>query len=81
MTDAADELPTTAGHYAERVTALLDRVELRDGTTAWVGPLLPGDAADLAREYQTLSSESKRRRFLSAVPELSRSMASITSRS
>ncbi len=74
MTDAADELPTTAGHYAERVTALLDRVELRDGTTAWVGPLLPGDAADLAREYQTLSSESKRHRFLSAVPELSPAM-------
>ena len=70
MTDADDRPPVTHGHYAERVNALVERVTLRDGTLAWVGPLLHSDGQDRAREYQTLSFASKRSRFLSAVREL-----------
>ncbi len=60
--------PTTGpGHYAERAAELVDQIELRDGSTAWVGPLLSGDREDLAREYETLSPTSRRRRFLASV--------------
>lgn len=74
MTDADDRPPRTHGHYAERVNELVERVTLRDGTQAWVGPLLHTDREDLAREYQTLSFASKRHRFLSAVRELTPGM-------
>lgn len=74
MTDADNGPPLTHGHYADRVEALVERVTLRDGTQAWVGPLLRSDREDLAREYQTLSFASKRHRFLSAVRELTPGM-------
>ncbi|MBK7722145.1 MAG: hypothetical protein IPI32_07940 [Austwickia sp.] len=74
MSDNIHEIPDPVEHYAERASGLPDQVTLRDGTPAWVGPLLPGDGEDLAREYQTLSFASKRHRFLSAVRELTPAM-------
>ena len=38
-------------HYQRRAAELHDRIVLRDGTPAWVGPLQHKDRADLAREY------------------------------
>ncbi len=70
MTDPADR-PHTHGYYAERVTSLVHPVSLRDGTAAWVGPLLHTDRDDLAREYETLSFTSKYSRFLAGVAHLS----------
>ncbi len=61
------EPATGPGHYVERAAELVDQIELRDGSTAWVGPLLSGDREDLAREYETLSPTSRRRRFLASV--------------
>lgn len=74
MTNADDRSPVAQGHYADRVNALVEHVHLRDGTNAWVGPLLHSDREDLAREYRTLSFASKRHRFLSAIRELSPAM-------
>jgi GNAT superfamily N-acetyltransferase len=51
-----------------------DEVRLRDGTRAWIVPLLKTDRAALAREFETLSPESRRRRFLAPVMHLSESM-------
>lgn len=49
-------------------------VHLRDGTRAWIFPLLKTDRAALAREFETLSPESRRRRFLAPVLHLSEAM-------
>lgn len=57
-------------HYAHRAAELPERIVLRDGTMALVGPLERKDRADLAREYETLSFESKWHRFLGAVQHL-----------
>ncbi len=73
MTDLTND-GTERGYYAERAADLVDTVTLRDGTTAWIGPLKPSDRADLAREYETLSSDSKRLRFLAGVAHLTPSM-------
>jgi RimJ/RimL family protein N-acetyltransferase len=48
--------------------------ELRDGTPALIWPLLPTDAAGLRLGFRGLSAESRRSRFLTAVPELSEAM-------
>ena len=53
---------------------MVERVELRDGTIGWVWPLLPMDREALAREFETLSPESRRRRFLGPVAHLSEGM-------
>jgi RimJ/RimL family protein N-acetyltransferase len=57
-------------HYQRRAAELLDRIVLRDGTTAWIGPLQHKDRADLEREYETLSYTSKWHRFLGGVQHL-----------
>jgi RimJ/RimL family protein N-acetyltransferase len=49
-------------------------VVLRDGTHAYVWPVLPTDRAGLAEGYRRLDAESRYQRFLSSVPELSRKM-------
>jgi RimJ/RimL family protein N-acetyltransferase len=51
-----------------------DRVTLRDGTVGWVWPVLPTDRQALAHEFETLSEESRRRRFLGPVLHLSEAM-------
>lgn len=51
-----------------------DEVTLRDGTPGHVWPLLPTDRARLAEEFADLSTESRRRRFLAPVAELSDTM-------
>ncbi|MEI2778356.1 MAG: GNAT family N-acetyltransferase [Tetrasphaera sp.] len=62
------------GAYAERVAKQCRPVRLRDGRMGWIGPLLPDDRDNLAREYLTLSRESQWRRFLTAVPNLTSDM-------
>lgn len=76
MTDLPSD-PSAPGYYAGRASDLVETVTLRDGTPAWIGPLLPGDRADLAREYEGLSSESKRLRFLAGVAHLTPSMLDV----
>jgi RimJ/RimL family protein N-acetyltransferase len=51
-----------------------EEIRLRDGTAAWVWPLLRTDRALLAAEFERLSPESRRRRFLSPVVSLSKDM-------
>lgn len=51
-----------------------DQVTLRDGTRAWVWPLLPSDRAALAHEFEGLSPESRQQRFLTPLPHLSETM-------
>lgn len=58
----------------ERITALCEREDLRDGTRAWFGPLLAEDRELLAEGYLRLSPASQRSRFLTSVPRLSESM-------
>ncbi len=53
---------------------MAEEVRLRDGTAAWVWPLLRTDRALLAAEFARLSPESRRRRFLSPVVSLSEDM-------
>ncbi len=53
---------------------MADQVFLRDGTEAWVWPLLPTDRARLAEEFAKLSPESRRMRFLTPVLRLSDAM-------
>jgi len=66
MPDARDPL-----HDFADATA---RVVLRDGTVGWVWPLLPTDREALVAEFEELSEESRRRRFLRPVVALSESM-------
>lgn len=49
-------------------------VTLRDGTPAWVRALRVDDRDTLADEYETLSPESRRQRFLASVPHLTPAM-------
>lgn len=51
-----------------------EQVVLKDGTVGWVWPLLPSDRGALVREFETLSPESRRRRFLGPVLHLSDAM-------
>jgi RimJ/RimL family protein N-acetyltransferase len=53
---------------------MAERRSLRDGTPCWVWPLLPTDRQALAREFETLSPESRRRRFLGPVLHLNEAM-------
>ena len=50
---------------------MIEQVALRDGTDAFVVPLERTDRAQLAAEFETLSPESRRRRFLAPVRHLS----------
>ena len=53
---------------------MIEEVRLRDGTDAVVVPLVRTDRATLAAEFETLSPESQRRRFLAPVHRLSDDM-------
>jgi len=52
----------------------LTPVRLRDGTEAFVVPLLPANREALREEYEHLSAETRYDRFLSAVPTLTDTM-------
>lgn len=52
----------------------LTPVRLRDGTEAFVVPLLPANREALRKEYEDLSDETRFDRFLSAVPKLTDTM-------
>ncbi|WP_162199922.1 GNAT family N-acetyltransferase [Nostocoides jenkinsii] len=68
-------MPTpTVPRFSARLTALCERERLPDGTPVWVGPLLQTDRDMLAEEYLKLSPNSKRSRFLSAIPALTDDM-------
>jgi RimJ/RimL family protein N-acetyltransferase len=53
---------------------MIEQVTLRDGTDAFVVPLERTDRAQLAAEFEHLSPESRRRRFLAPVRHLSDAM-------
>lgn len=53
---------------------MIEQVRLRDGTDAYVLPLQRTDRATLAAEFETLTPESRRRRFLAPVMRLSDAM-------
>lgn len=53
---------------------MIEQVTLRDGTDAFLVPLERTDRAQLAAEFETLSPESRRRRFLAPVRHLSDAM-------
>ena len=53
---------------------MIEQVALRDGTDAFVVPLERTDRAALVAEFETLSPESQRRRFLAPVRHLSDAM-------
>lgn len=56
---------------------MADLVQLRDGTEAWVLPLLHSDRDRLAEEFQKLSARTRHQRFLSPVMELSDALLSV----
>jgi RimJ/RimL family protein N-acetyltransferase len=53
---------------------MVDHATLPDGTQCWIWPLLPTDRDALVREFETLSPESRRRRFLGPVVHLTDQM-------
>jgi GNAT superfamily N-acetyltransferase len=53
---------------------MAERIHLKDGTPGWVWPLLPTDRNALVQEFERLSPESRRRRFLGPVAHLSDAM-------
>lgn len=53
---------------------MIEQVTLRDGTDAFVVPLERTDRDALVAEYETLSPESQRRRFLAPIRHLSEAM-------
>ncbi|MFC7726849.1 GNAT family N-acetyltransferase [Nocardioides sp. GCM10028917] len=53
---------------------MIEQVTLRDGTDAFAVPLERTDRAALVAEFETLSPESQRRRFLAPVRHLSDAM-------
>lgn len=53
---------------------MIEQVALRDGTDAFVVPLERTDRDALVAEYETLSPESQRRRFLAPIRHLSEAM-------
>ncbi len=53
---------------------MAEQVVLPDGTAAWVWPLLPTDRRALVAEFEQLSPESVRSRFLGPVVHLSEAM-------
>jgi RimJ/RimL family protein N-acetyltransferase len=48
-------------------------VELRDGSWAWIRPILPEDAPALARGFERLSADSRYKRFLTPIERLTQS--------
>ena len=57
-----------------RARLMADQVVLPDGTAAWVWPLLPTDRRALVAEFEQLSPESVRSRFLGPVVHLTEAM-------
>lgn len=53
---------------------MVEEVRLRDGTDAWVMPLLRTDRERLVEEFERLSPEARRSRFLAPVAHLSDAM-------
>lgn len=53
---------------------MLEQVQLRDGTEAWITALQRGDRERLAAEFAALTEETRRQRFLSPVTRLSEQM-------
>lgn len=53
---------------------MIEGVTLPDGTEAFVLPLLPTDREALVAEFETLTPETRRRRFLAPVRQLSDAM-------
>lgn len=53
---------------------MIEQVTLPDGTEAFVLPLLPTDREALVAEFETLTPETRRRRFLAPVRHLSDAM-------
>lgn len=53
---------------------MIEQVMLRDGTDAFVVPLEHTDRATLVAEFETLSPESQRRRFLAPIRHLNDAM-------
>lgn len=53
---------------------MIEQVRLRDGTDAFVLPLQRTDKETLAAEFETLTPESRRRRFLAPMMHLSDTM-------
>ncbi len=53
---------------------MVDQAVLPDGTRCWIWPLLPTDREALVREFETLSLETRRRRFLGPVVHLTDKM-------
>lgn len=47
-----------------------ERILLRDGTTAWIRPILPEDRALHQEFFESLSDKSRYNRFLALVPSL-----------
>ena len=53
---------------------MFTEARLAEGTRAFIVPLLPDDREALRKGYETLSAQSRNRRFLSSVPHLTDSM-------
>lgn len=53
---------------------MIEQVALPDGTEAFILPLLPSDRQALIAEFETLTPETRRRRFLAPVQHLSDAM-------
>lgn len=53
---------------------MFEQVQLKDGTAAWISPLLREDRDLLAAGFEELSAETKRQRFLAPVKHLSEAM-------
>lgn len=62
------------GHPRGTDLRLITEARLDDGTPAQIWPMLPGDREMLRESYERLSPESRRSRFLGAVPHLTDAM-------
>lgn len=73
--DAAEVIKKTEEGEAEPpATAHVDQVTLRDGTKAWLRPILPSDRQMHREGFARLSDDSKFQRFVSPIPRLSETM-------
>lgn len=73
--DAAEVIKETEeGSAGPPATAHVDQVILRDGTKAWLRPILPSDREMHREGYARLSADSKYNRFVSPIPQLSETL-------
>jgi GNAT superfamily N-acetyltransferase len=73
--DVAPFMESAPSFAADRpTTGPLTELTLRDGTPALIWPLLDTDRDLLQRGYAELSSDSRRSRFLTELPELSETL-------